>query len=126
VAEVPSRPVVGMLPPEVGAADACDEVAGPTAAVVLVLDPVGVVVGALLELLVVDVVVVVVVVVVVLGGVVVVVVVVVGVVVGGGSCDAQVWLRLNYGSLPSSGSAMVSRPMVDMPAVSVSSVGVVT
>jgi hypothetical protein len=107
---------------EVGAADACDEVAGPTAAVVLVLDPVGVVVGAVLELLVVDVVVGAVVVVVVLGAVVVVVVVV----VVGGTCDAQVWLRLNWGSLPSSGSAMVSRPMVDMPAVSVSSVGVVT
>ena len=66
-----------MLLAEVGAADVCDEVAGPTAAVVLVLDPVGVVVGAVLELLVVD-------------GVVVVGAVVVVVVVGGGSCDAQV------------------------------------
>jgi hypothetical protein len=71
-----------MLPAEVGAADACDEVAGPTAAVVLVLDPVGVVVGAVLELLVVDVLV--------GAAVVVLVAAVVVVVVGGGSCDAQV------------------------------------
>jgi hypothetical protein len=106
--------VWGKLLAEVGAADACDEVAGPTAAVVLVLDPIGVVVGAGLELHVV--------VEVVAGGV---VGGLVGVVVGG-TCDAQVWLRLNWGSLPSSGSAMRSRPMVDTPAVSVSSLGVVT
>jgi hypothetical protein len=89
VAEVPSLPVVGMLVAEVRAADVCDEVAGPTAAVVLVLDPVGVVVGAVLELLVVD-------------GV-------VGVVVGGGSCDAQVWLRLKAEWLPRLAAALTSR-----------------
>jgi hypothetical protein len=86
--------VWGKLLAEVGAADVCDEVAGLTAAVVLVLDPVGIVVGAVLELLVVDVV---------------------------SWVGDAVWLRLNCGSLPSSGSATVSRPMVDTPAVSVSS-----
>jgi hypothetical protein len=120
VAELLSLPVTGMLLAEVGAAVACDDVAGPTAAVVLVLDAVGVVVGAVLELLVVDVVVGAVVVVVVLGAVVVVVVVV----VGGGTCDAQVWLRLNCGSLPR--AALRSRPMVAVPPSRVSSVGVTT
>src|SRR5262245_37860947 len=50
VAELLPLPVVGMEVAEVGSADDCDEVAGPTAAAVVV-DPDGAVVGAVLEVL---------------------------------------------------------------------------
>src|SRR5262245_39542909 len=50
VAELLPLPVVGMEVAEVGSADDCDEVAGPTAAVVVV-DPDGAVVGDVLEVL---------------------------------------------------------------------------
>ena len=110
-----SLPVVGMAEVEPG--DTADVVAGPTAplVVVVVLDALVVVVGLVVVGLVVvgaDVALVVVgAVEVVVDAAVVVVAAVVAVVVGGGSCDAQVWLRLNLGSLLRAASAVRSRPI---------------
>jgi len=105
-----SLPVVGMAEVEPG--DTADVVAGPTAplVVVVVLDALVVVVG--LVVVGADVALVVVgAVEVVVDAAVVVVAAVVAVVVGGGSCDAQVWLRLNLGSLLRAASAVRSRPI---------------
>src|SRR5262245_45862506 len=105
---------------EVGSAEDCDEVAGPTATVVVVVDPVGAVVGAELEVL--ELVVVVDAAVVVGAVVVDVVVVLVEVVVVTGG-PTQVLPRLNWGSLPRVAAALTSRPIVAVPACRVSSVG---